>query len=162
MTMSKFKLKYIAAVVFAGCVLGLITLRFARATPPIGVSTTIIAGPTFLGEMKVKTQSNINKAEIETEGESDIYVVLNRVAPGGETGWHSHPGFSIVSVVAGEATNYSSDDPEGTVYEAGTAFVDEGGNHVHNVVNEGDTELVLVAFQMLPHGATRRIDRPAP
>ena len=48
-----------------------------------------------------------------------------------------------------------------TLYLA-TAFVDEGGNHAHNIVNEGTTDLVLVAFQVLPQGAPRRIDEPAP
>ena len=36
------------------------------------------------------------------------------------------------------------------------------GDHAHIVVNEGDTDLVLVAFQILPVGAPRRIDEPAP
>jgi hypothetical protein len=40
-------------------------------------------------------------------------------------------------------------------------FVDEG-THAHIVVNEGTTDLVLVAFQILPRGAPRRIDEPAP
>jgi len=30
------------------------------------------------------------------------------------------------------------------------------------VVNEGAVDLVLVAFQILPSGAARRIDMPAP
>jgi hypothetical protein len=30
------------------------------------------------------------------------------------------------------------------------------------MVNEGSTDLELVAFQIIPAGATRRIDEPAP
>ena len=69
---------------------------------------------------------------------------------------------SIISVVSGQATEYRNDDPNGVVHAAGTAFVDEGGDHAHIVVNEGTTDLVLVAFQVLPTGAPRRIDVPAP
>jgi hypothetical protein len=33
---------------------------------------------------------------------------------------------------------------------------------VHNAVNEGNTNLELVVFYLLPKGAPRRIDEPAP
>ena len=82
--------------------------------------------------------------------------------PGGHTGWHSHPGPSIISVVSGQATEFLGDDPTTpNVYAAGTAFVDDGTD-THIIVNEGATNLVLVAFQILPQGAQRRIDEPAP
>ncbi len=126
------------------------------------VTTTILAGPTVLDENHVHSKSDVNDVELKTKGLSDVYVVRNVIVPGGHTGWHSHPGPSVVSVVSGEATEYRSDDLQGTVYPAGTAFVDEGGDHAHIVVNEGDTDLVLVAVQILPFGAPRRIDEPAP
>jgi len=139
-----------------------ISLRSAWATPGSKISTTIIAGPTALEDNHVKSESDVNEVHLKTKGSSDVYVVLNRIQPGGHTGWHSHPGPSIVSVVSGTATEYRDDDPAATVYPAGNAFVDEGGDHAHIIVNEGDTELVLVAFQILPDGAERRIDKPAP
>ena len=49
--------------------------------------------------------------KIKTEGASDVYVVYNRIVPGGNTGWHSHPGPSIVSVKSGTATEYHAEDP---------------------------------------------------
>jgi hypothetical protein len=33
---------------------------------------------------------------------------------------------------------------------------------VHIIRNEGTADLVLVAFQLIPFGAVRRIDEPAP
>jgi hypothetical protein len=36
------------------------------------------------------------------------------------------------------------------------------GDGAHIVVNEEDTVLELIAFQILPAGAPRRIDEPAP
>lgn len=65
-------------------------------------------------------------------------------------------------MAAGTVTEYRSDEPEGIVHEAGSVFVDEGGDHAHLMVNEGTVDLVLVAFQVLPSGAPRRIDLPEP
>jgi quercetin dioxygenase-like cupin family protein len=160
--MFKKKSKLMLAGVFVACDFDAIAWKSAWATPCSGISTTIIAGPTALGDNHVKSDSDVNSVKLKTEGNSDVYVVLNRIQPGGHTGWHSHPGSSIISVVSGTATEYRDDDPNATVYPAGNAFVDEGGDHAHIIVNEGTTELVLVAFQILPEGATRRIDRPAP
>lgn len=144
------------------CALGAVVIGIARATPGVGISTTIIAGPTLLDEIHLNSMSEINDVKIKTKGLSDVYVVQNRIVPGGHTGWHSHPGPSIISVVSGRATEYRSDDPDGIVHAAGTAFADEGGDHAHIIRNEGTTDLVLVAFQILPMGAPRRIDVPAP
>src|SRR5262249_59731828 len=98
---------------------------------------------------------------IKTRGLSDVYVVHNRIVRGGHTGWHSHPGPSIISVVSGQATEYHDESPIGTPHPAGTAFVDEG-THAHILVNEGDTDLVTVAFQVLPSGPPHPLDAPPP
>ena len=160
--MSKLNSKLVLAGAFVACAVGGIALGSAWVTPSKGLTTTIIAGPTPLGDADIKSESEINEVEIKTKGVSDIYVVHNTIVPGGHTGWHSHPGPSIISVVSGQATEYHDDDPDGVVHPAGTAFVDEGGDHAHIVVNEGNTDLVLVAFQIIPLDAPRRIDRPAP
>jgi quercetin dioxygenase-like cupin family protein len=116
--------------------------------------------PVVLGDAKVKSESEINKVEIETEGFSDVYVVYNKITPGGHTGWHSHPGPSIISVKSGQVTEELAD---GTVHfhDAGTSFLEPAGQ-VHRMRNLGMTDLELVAVQILPLGATRRIDAPAP
>lgn len=159
--MSKVK-KRIAAVVFAGCSLGLVAWKVAWATPQAGVATTILTGgPIALNEIDMHSGDGDHQVKIKTKRLSDVYIVRNIIAPGGHTGWHSHPGPSIISVVAGEATAYEADNPEGFVIPAGTAFVDSG-DHAHIIRNEGTTDLELIAFQVLPEGAPRRIDEPAP
>jgi quercetin dioxygenase-like cupin family protein len=154
-------MKLIAAGVFVGCTLGLITLKVAWATPGVGISTTIVSSAAA-GEIHLNVKSEINDVKIKTKGESDVYVVRNVIVPGGHTGWHTHPGPSIISVASGTVTEYRSDEPEGIVHETGSVFVDEGGDHGHIMVNEGTVDLVLVAFQILPAGAPRRIDLPEP
>jgi quercetin dioxygenase-like cupin family protein len=160
--MKKKLLNLMLAGAFVACAFGGIAIGIAWATPGVGISTTIISGPVMLDDSHVVTQDPDHGVIFKTRGQSDVYVVYNKIAPGGHTGWHSHPGPSIVSVVSGQATEYRSDEPDGVVHAAGTAFVDEGGDHAHIVVNEGNTDLVLVAFQILPQGAPRRIDVPAP
>jgi len=96
---------------------------------------------------------------------SDVYVAKNTVAPGADSGWHSHPGPSLVIVKTGTATVYEGDDTSCTAvtYAAGSGFVDAGGKQLHLVRNESTTDtLVTVAFQIIPHGLARRIDAPKP
>ena len=45
-----------------------------------------------------------------TSGESDVYVQSNVWAPGGSTGWHTHPGHSLIIVTAGTVTTYEGHD----------------------------------------------------
>ena len=67
-------------------------------------------------------------------------------------------------VTAGAVTEYEGDDPNCTphVYGQGMAFADPGGDHVHPIRNEGSVPAATVAVQLIPAGAPRRVDAPAP
>jgi quercetin dioxygenase-like cupin family protein len=96
----------------------------------------------------------------QTKGLSDVYVQSNTWAPGGSTGWHMHPGQSLVIVTAGTVTDYDGHDSECRphVYTKGMGFVDPGGEHIHNLRNEGDVEARTIAVQFIQADAARRID----
>lgn len=98
----------------------------------------------------------------KTKGPSDLYVQSNVWQIGGTTGWHTHPGHSLVTVTEGAVTNYDGDDPTCTpkVYTIGMTFVDHGGDHAHLVRNEGFVVAKTTAVQLIPAGATRRINDP--
>ena len=132
------------------------------ATTPSGVTTTVFAMGQF-DEIDAMTLSSSWQARIGTKGESDLYVLENRVVPGGSFGWHSHPGPSLVIVKTGALTFYRGDDPDCTpqVFEAGSGFVDEGGD-VHNARNEGSIDTVVYVTRLVPQGAPQRIDQPSP
>jgi hypothetical protein len=100
----------------------------------------------------------------KTKGSSDLYVQSNVWQPGGSTGWHSHPGHSLIIVTAGTVTDYESDDPECKphVYTQGMSFVDSGGSHVHIIRNDGTVAAQTIAVQLIPAGAMRRIDAAIP
>ncbi len=100
----------------------------------------------------------------KTEGPSMLYVQSNTWDPGGTTGWHTHPGHSLIIVTAGTITAYDGDDPTCSphVYTAGMTFVDPGGGHVHELRNEGGTPASTIAVQLMPVGAARRSDADQP
>ena len=136
------------------------------ATPASGFTGTTIAVARF-GEIEVKNHTipaDAWRAMLKTKGDSDVYVQNNTWVPGGNTGWHTHPGHSLILVTEGAVTAYEGDDPSCTarVYTAGTGFVDPGGDHVHLLRNEGTVQAKTIAVQMIPAGAVRRIDVPAP
>ena len=139
----------------------------AQATPSSGVTTTILAKSLF-DEIHVNAHARTPaswKAQLKTHGQSDVYIVDNKFAPEGTSGWHSHPGPSLILVVSGTVTNYEGDDPSCTphAYSAGDGFVDPGSGRVHLLRNETDTPAETIAVQLLPTGADRRIDvDPAP
>jgi uncharacterized cupin superfamily protein len=149
------------AVVVAGAGAG----TRALATPASGFSGSTLAMARF-DEIDVHnaTEPAHWQAKLKTKGLSDVYVQSNLWTPGGTTGWHTHPGHSLIIVTAGTITAYEGDDPTCTpqVYTQGMGFVDEGGDHVHVLRNEGTTDARTVAVQMIPAAAVRRIDVPSP
>ncbi len=148
----------IGLAVYAGNVL---------ATNPTGFSGTMLAKATF-GEINshVHTLPADWQEMIKTKGLSDLYVVQNTWQPGGSTGWHTHPGPSLVIVTQGTVTEYDGDDPSCTphVYSANgsNSFVDIGGGAVHLIRNETDATAQTIVVQLIPAGAVRREDAPDP
>src|SRR5271170_942031 len=141
----------------------------ALATPAEGYKSAEVAVGRF-GEIdvsnffppgvKLEGNEQLWRSLQGTKGPSDVYVQSNVWAPGGSTGWHSHPGDSLIIVTAGTVTDYEGHDPDCKphVYKAGTGFVDPGGGHVHILRNEGDVEAKTIAVQLIPADAARRID----
>src|SRR5262249_46251255 len=160
--MSRKTLKRMFAGALVVCAMSALILRVARATPPSGVlSNIILAGPIVMDAITAVNHTPGYTSVVKTTGESDTYVQDVTFAPGGYSGWHSHPGISFVMVRSGTATFYqAADRATPHVYSAGTGFVVEPGD-VHNAVNEGDTDLELVSLHLLPKGAPRRVDERA-
>jgi quercetin dioxygenase-like cupin family protein len=140
----------------------LVIAATALATPGSRVTSTAL-GQGTLKPIDVKVKTGAWKLHVKTKGLSELAVSELRIAPGGHSGWHSHPGPSLVVVKSGTNTFYRGDDPTCTpqVYEARSAFVDPGGV-VHIARNEGSEELVLLTTRLIPSGATPRIDEPDP
>jgi len=143
----------LAAVAFGGIVL---------ATPASLVTNTTIAAGN-LGPVNLNIKTGDWKLDLRTKGDSNVIVTESRVSPGGDFGWHSHPGPSLVVVKSGTLSFYRGDDPTCTaeIYLAGDAFIDPGGV-VHIGRNEGSVDLVVDTTRLVPAGAAPRIDEPDP
>jgi quercetin dioxygenase-like cupin family protein len=96
----------------------------------------------------------------KTKGPSDLFVQQNVWAKHGSTGWHTHPGHSLIIVTEGTVTTYEGHDEEcrPTVHPKGSTFVDPGGDHVHIIRNETELQAQTIAVQLIPAGQPRRID----
>jgi quercetin dioxygenase-like cupin family protein len=136
----------------------------ALATPQTGLTAEQVAKGSF-GEINVKTHNfPPHKVKLKTKANSDVYVIRNTFDPGGSSGWHTHPGPSLITVTKGEITAYEGDDLKctPTLYRAGEGFVDPGDGHVHLLRNETSAPAETVAVQILPKDAARRIDADDP
>jgi hypothetical protein len=150
------------------------------ATPAnSGFKATTIATGTF-GEIDVFNQFSKNALPAgfdgdvwlslqKTKGSSDLYVQSNVWQPGGSTGWHTHPGHSLIIVTSGTVTEYDAEcTPHVHAFVPGQpapTFVDPGRDHVHIIRNEGSVAASTIAVQLVPYDpnkANRRIDAPAP
>src|SRR5215216_549581 len=147
----------------------------AWATDPSGFTGTTVAQGRF-GDIDVANQVLREFGDLtpqrdlwlslqKTKGPSDLFVQNNEWAVGGSSGWHTHPGHSLIIVTAGAVSAYDADDPSctPTVYSskavngiANMGFVDSGGDHVHLLRNEGLIVARTVAVQLIPAGAGRR------
>jgi quercetin dioxygenase-like cupin family protein len=140
----------------------------ARATPACGLNTVILAlehypsGSLDLMCNEFDQYGWFLKTIIK--GDSDVYIVKNTFPSGAHTGWHTHPGPSLVTVTAGTITAYEADAPNctPTVYHAGDSFTDLGCGDVHLLRNEGPVCAVTIAVQIIPAGQPRRIDADQP
>lgn len=153
--------RLLAKVAVAGSIAALGSI--AVATPGSGFKAEQQYKGVF-APMNVKSETSNWELELKTRDQTDLWVVRNVVDPWGTSGWHGHPGPSLITVTAGEITAYDSHDPfcAPTVYKTGESFID-GGDHAHMLRNETDEPAETVAVQFLAPGTTaRRIDMPKP
>jgi quercetin dioxygenase-like cupin family protein len=98
-------------------------------------------------------------------GPCDIAFQQLTISPGGHTGWHTHPGPTFVAVAQGEGTLYHGiDGCPAHKYGVGTGFF-QPTTEVHNLRNEGSTQLTVFGFFILPSGTPNtgiRVDQPQP
>ena len=95
----------------------------------------------------------------QDHGPQDAIVVERTFPVGGDSGWHTHPGYEIGHVVSGETELHTA---EGTVrYRTGETFVIPRGV-VHNGANAGGVPTVLVITYVVDRGAPPRSEAADP
>ena len=143
-------LAIVSVAAMASLVLGAVAVASPPSNPP--PSTVII------GAGKLVSTSGMGLTL--SPGTNTVVAELT-FGPHTSTGWHSHPGKTLVTVQQGTFTVYH-DNCHAHVYEAGDAFV-ELPSSVHVGRNETDgTVKVGVVFTNVPVGGSPRIDHPQP
>jgi hypothetical protein len=160
MNIRKSRLAYaaLAGIVAAGVGVGQV-----QATPSTVTSTVLaqsVIKPIAVWGHGKTAAGRPWAALLATYGMTDGYVVDNKFGRGQSTGWHMHPGPSLIFVVKGTVTNYESGvrDCEGKSYSAGSTLVDAGGTDVHMLRNNGRVPAETIAVQFIPSGQPRRVD----
>jgi quercetin dioxygenase-like cupin family protein len=167
--LSQFKnIRILPLLIAPALIVGAFTPVPATATPSCGLTSTNLLSPVPAGYfpsglLNLMCQSNLPAWLLITRvrGDSDLYITQNTLQAGGQTGWHTHPGPSMVTVTQGTITAYH-DDCTFETYSAGDSFTDLGCGDVHNLRNETGAVAKTVAVQIVPHGAMRREDRGDP
>jgi quercetin dioxygenase-like cupin family protein len=135
----------------------------AFAAVVIALSAGIaIASPGFGAVSKELARESFGDLRIQSSG--DVVVARFTFEAGGFTGWHSHPGKTMVAVRRGQFTLQHARDSSCAekTYRAGDIFI-ERASRVHNGINKGSKETVLIAtFFNVPVGGVVRIDEPDP
>ena len=81
------------------------------------------------------------------------------LAPGGYSGWHTHPGLLILTVVDKTPALYDANcNPR--ILEVGDVFTED--ESVHNLVNAGTVNAHVKSFYIVQKGAARRAEADAP
>lgn len=121
----------------------------ATASAPHDATLTTLAEGDFL-----------QPHDIRVKDVTDVVQQTLTIQPGGDTGWHIHPGIVVLTVKKGTITrkNY---DCSVEVFEAGTSFVKQGWMPL-NGVNEGNEELEVHLTYLKPEGTPLRYEREAP
>ena len=147
----------------------LLLVGAALATPGFGLIRAPVQArgtlePTTGENLIVNSKSGVH---VKTQGSVDLVTQELVFAPGGHTGWHSHPGPVLVTVKEGSLRLIYADETscQGTVYEAGDSFVDRGDERVHIARASPFDGMVLWATYFVPGDAGTtpfRIDEPDP
>jgi len=138
----------------------------ALATPGNGFTPSGIVSGSF-GPLDVNNQFGAWHMDLEATPATDVGADRLTVAPGGASGWHSHPSAVFVTVTQGTIHWLNGSDPlcGRHVYTVGQSFIEDGGV-VHNVRNASRTaNAEFIAIHINPTGTSGpafRIDKPAP
>lgn len=99
------------------------------------------------------------QVQLQSQGETDFHVQRLVLAPGGYSGWHSHPGVLIGTVVSG-SIDFFDGECRKVPLAAGQVF--QENNQVHAIINNGSEAAELSIVYLVKRGAARRLEADAP
>lgn len=144
-----------ALVAVAVATLGLAGVAVAGHTvvPPATVPIGFLAAHIRIAEVPVSALARA----VKPDG-ADVFVQHVRLGANVATGWHTHPGPAIVTIVTGALT-YEDAGPNACrqrTYTAGNGFVDPGFGHVHRAI-AGAGGVDFYVTYILPAGSASHV-----
>lgn len=123
----------------------------ALATPPSGLTSELLARG---GARELEIRDRSLDLRLEAEEPTDAAVVRATLEPRGSTGWHGHPGPSLVVVKSGTLTMIQP-ARGGTcsirAFGPGSAF--EHPKRVHTFENRTEAPVEFYVVYLVPAGA---------
>jgi quercetin dioxygenase-like cupin family protein len=128
-----------------------------------GAVSALLGRSTVAEGFKVKRKTGSWEIDIHAKDPIDVSVATLTIQPGGNSGWHTHPGPGFVQVISGTARFYKAGEPScaPTEVSVGHAWLDRGDTP-HIARNETSAPVTLLVTLFVPPGAGPRIDEPAP
>jgi hypothetical protein len=145
----------IAVLAFAGGALANHVVQVDPATVPTG----FLAAHNSIRDVPVSAL-----ARAVTPDGTDAFIQHVRLGANVATGWHTHPGPAIVTVVQGSVTYEDAEANKciDATYAAGEGFVDRGFGHVHRAIAGSEGADFYVVYLLPPGSATHVIPASAP
>jgi quercetin dioxygenase-like cupin family protein len=139
-----------AAVLVVG---GIALADHVKEIDPATVPTGFLAAHNSVGYVPLAA---IARA-VKPDG-TDVFVQHVRLEPNQATGWHTHPGPAIVTVVRGALTyeDSAANTCRDVTYIKGQGFVDRGFGHVHRAIAGPDGTDFYVVY-ILPPGSETHV-----
>ena len=129
--------------------------------------TALLAGPaTFTDNVSANFRVRYDRGRALNSNlprdASNVIMVEATWEPEGTSGWHTHPGPAVISVVEGAVTVTNAIDCVPRTYGAGEAFLDPGQGNVHIATNESTTDdaVAYATFFGVPDGEPATISVP--
>lgn len=130
------------------------------ATPAAGILFNIILSRGVASEdLDEKVHVDDWKVSLDTKGASDFYIQDLALAPGGYTGWHTHPGI-FVGVVSSGTIDFYDENCNLKTFAVGQVWTED--DRLHAVANHGTVDARAQFVYLIKQGQPRRIDQPAP
>ena len=120
---------------------------------PATVPTGFLVAHNSIGDIPLSAL-----ARAVTPKGADLFVQHVRLGANASTGWHTHPGPALVTIVKGSVTyeDAEANSCPQTTYSSGQGFVDRGFGHVHRATAGPDGVDFYVVY-ILPPGTETHV-----
>ena len=146
----------VAATIIAGLV---VATPIINLTSPVVAAGNVSGGLNVHGVAKDLNDNNYFNVYLTTQGPATISTQVASFKPGGENGWHSHPGLVTVTLTQGSIVWYNG-NCEATTYNAGDAWAEGSQIHMFRVV--GKEAVLIYATFITAQDEPIRTDEPEP